>query len=774
MNLFKSRTLRFTIWAMVLLLVGLVAAISLLSYLIFSKQVRDERVHTNLALLKEINRKFELVIGSVDRNLIDLLQNDTVRKFLEYEDSGQEIELKTQTLIDRTLNANDSILSIELYSYVRSKLIPGVAMTDALPPNSQWVNEFKNYTGYSLWLPTHKMEISISSFPIFRNVVTFIRTYPLIHPVGYRKGAIAVHLKEEELYKLLQNLDDRGNNADETFLLDAQGRVILHQDIAMLSRSIAELPSIAPIFQGAKEGHYSTRIEGKENSVYYITAETTGWKFVRIVPSLQQNKPLVYIRNLLAIVAGVLSLIAIISVVFVGHWTLRPVHRFLQNMSREAKLTGVRKLNIAGGARNEFVDLETMIGDVLKESEEMHVHMKESRHAMKWRLLMDLLTHYRTNYAEIQSYLGYMGISLEAACYRVMILEFDDRSTIESVRDLQLYGYALANVAEELTRSECRGVAIELGDGTCAVILCMDEVNNENETALRAVALAELIKHMVKKYFKRTVSVGIGSEAESLHKLHQSFQHAGELLKYKLVMGPDAVITKEDIGEQQTGESHQLFGMSDAILDSLKRGDTERMHGQIDNWFEAMKASKVPPDWMKQMNVQFAMKATFVAEEIHPDLAAYAQEFRWYERLSAAENLEEIKKLLNRIMDGWIGMIKEKRSHGGDRTDLIEKVIAFIDEHYGRSDLSLNVLADQFAVSLFHLSRTFKEQTARNFIDYVVDIRMLKAKELLLTTEDKIKDIADTVGYANVNSFIRIFKRVTGLTPKEYRDRKQE
>jgi two-component system response regulator YesN len=84
------------------------------------------------------------------------------------------------------------------------------------------------------------------------------------------------------------------------------------------------------------------------------------------------------------------------------------------------------------------------------------------------------------------------------------------------------------------------------------------------------------------------------------------------------------------------------------------------------------------------------------------------------------------------------------------------------------------VLADQFAVSLFHLSRTFKEQTARNFIDYVVDIRMLKAKELLLTTEDKIKDIADTVGYANVNSFIRLFKRVTGLTPKEYRDRKQE
>jgi AraC-like DNA-binding protein len=66
------------------------------------------------------------------------------------------------------------------------------------------------------------------------------------------------------------------------------------------------------------------------------------------------------------------------------------------------------------------------------------------------------------------------------------------------------------------------------------------------------------------------------------------------------------------------------------------------------------------------------------------------------------------------------------------------------------------------------------EIQARNFIDYVVDIRMLKAKGILLTTEDKIKDIADTVGYANVNSFIRIFKRVTGLTPKEYRDRKQE
>jgi YesN/AraC family two-component response regulator len=64
----------------------------------------------------------------------------------------------------------------------------------------------------------------------------------------------------------------------------------------------------------------------------------------------------------------------------------------------------------------------------------------------------------------------------------------------------------------------------------------------------------------------------------------------------------------------------------------------------------------------------------------------------------------------------------------------------------------------------------FKDYTGGNFIDYLMEIRICKSKELLAETNGKIRDIAEAVGYANVNSFTRIFKKMTGLTPSEYRE----
>ncbi|RKN80506.1 AraC family transcriptional regulator [Paenibacillus ginsengarvi] len=111
---------------------------------------------------------------------------------------------------------------------------------------------------------------------------------------------------------------------------------------------------------------------------------------------------------------------------------------------------------------------------------------------------------------------------------------------------------------------------------------------------------------------------------------------------------------------------------------------------------------------------------------------------------------------------------EDKRS-GLERHEVVGRMLVFIQEHYGRSDLSLNLLSEQFKMSLYHLSRIFKEQTGGNFIDYVMGLRMERAKSLLRESGMKIREIAEEVGYTNLNSFVRIFKKTTGFTPTEYR-----
>lgn len=84
-------------------------------------------------------------------------------------------------------------------------------------------------------------------------------------------------------------------------------------------------------------------------------------------------------------------------------------------------------------------------------------------------------------------------------------------------------------------------------------------------------------------------------------------------------------------------------------------------------------------------------------------------------------------------------------------------------------DLSLIVLAELVNLNPSYLSRLFKSHTKINLYDYILDMRMLKAKDMLLKSGDKIQDIAIAVGYESAPSFTRAFRKYTGKTPTDYR-----
>ncbi len=95
-------------------------------------------------------------------------------------------------------------------------------------------------------------------------------------------------------------------------------------------------------------------------------------------------------------------------------------------------------------------------------------------------------------------------------------------------------------------------------------------------------------------------------------------------------------------------------------------------------------------------------------------------------------------------------------------------LIAFVQKNYTEK-ISLSMLAKEFHLSEKYLSWYFKEHFSISFMQYVVHLRMLKAKDMLVTTADSITDVAMSCGYPSVNLFIRNFKETYGITPLQYR-----
>lgn len=97
--------------------------------------------------------------------------------------------------------------------------------------------------------------------------------------------------------------------------------------------------------------------------------------------------------------------------------------------------------------------------------------------------------------------------------------------------------------------------------------------------------------------------------------------------------------------------------------------------------------------------------------------------------------------------------------------------IKFIDNNYCENDLSLDEVSKRFCLSSSYLSKLIKEETGLSFVDYLTSIRIRKATSIMDDPTVKIYQVAELVGYSNQHYFCKAFKKVTGLSPTEYRSR---
>jgi two-component system response regulator YesN len=92
----------------------------------------------------------------------------------------------------------------------------------------------------------------------------------------------------------------------------------------------------------------------------------------------------------------------------------------------------------------------------------------------------------------------------------------------------------------------------------------------------------------------------------------------------------------------------------------------------------------------------------------------------------------------------------------------------YIQEHYSEQ-IKLEDVANKVYLSPSYFSNIFKKETGQNFTDFLVDYRMQEAKELLRNADLSVNEIADRVGYVEQRYFSKLFKKVVGIKPTEYR-----
>lgn len=161
----------------------------------------------------------------------------------------------------------------------------------------------------------------------------------------------------------------------------------------------------------------------------------------------------------------------------------------------------------------------------------------------------------------------------------------------------------------------------------------------------------------------------------------------------------------------------------------------------------------------------FFRTAFFVPYAIDPGYSKNILSFTAnIEEMKTFSELEEVLSSNIAEISAGIRQMKEYKT----KSYRMNNIMKYVDENFTR-DISLQEVAEYANLSVGYLSNYFKTEAGMNFVEYITYRRMERAKELLVSTNDKVYHIAEQVGYTNSQYFTTLFKKQIGVTPAEYR-----
>lgn len=140
----------------------------------------------------------------------------------------------------------------------------------------------------------------------------------------------------------------------------------------------------------------------------------------------------------------------------------------------------------------------------------------------------------------------------------------------------------------------------------------------------------------------------------------------------------------------------------------------------------------------------------------------------WLAQLFLHSQADEMQATVEQAATTLCERVRSSRkSHA---SQLADQIMDFLQQEYTNSELTLSYVADHFHITSSYLSTFFKENVGDTFLNTLTRLRVERAKELIRTTHLPMVEIAAQVGYTSGNTFTRIFKKVEGITPSQYRE----
>ena len=401
---------------------------------------------------------------------------------------------------------------------------------------------------------------------------------------------------------------------------------------------------------------------------------------------------------------------------------------------------------------NDQLDQERLEQERLKK---LQAQVEENRATLRERLLFKLIVGAVTQDGIVEE--GQMlGLDLVARYYLVSILKIELQDCTEQYE----YDEFKQTQGEILSLIEINPDAYALKRDWGDLVLIMKGNTPEFLEEEREFLLAEINQTLEGTQFK--VTIGNGEIKHQVTEICISFVEA--LAQIQNLVGETRTALNHDF------EQAELLKLDKSAVENyLRCGAKDGCEEFFNRYLSPLGGAPLKSNLIK--NYVFADVVLAIAKLVNDlggDVEVVIPELHSMEVImSNIKTVEQLKDQLCRMITSALAY-RDGLPKGVNR-ELIHEVKEYLEQHYADPDVSLNRMAAHANLSPSHFSVVFGQEMGRTFKEYLTDIRINKAKELLRMTGLRSADIAYQVGYNDPHYFSAVFKKHTGLSPLDFR-----
>lgn len=566
---------------------------------------------------------------------------------------------------------------------------------------------------------------------------------PLNRLATNTSGVLVVNLLEKEFDNYFLGAQD----LQQAFIvMDANGYIISHSDKNELLKDGLRDERLAKIYQDDNnEGYFFEQVNGEDLLYTWSKSPKTNWLNIGINHVNNVLNTSYSLQKNMILLASIVILAGIIFTLILSTWLSKPI----RHLVRTLRLQG----NVDVQTKNEFMYLNQVFQTMQEKENELNeliqLREQDSRKLTVHHILRGDVTDDLSNLFPHPNFI-------------VAIVAIDQFSRYLSQYNQETRNYHRYLFNLHFDQHLANGIVSHSayqGEGQFSIIF---NLKDDSFTAFEKNILK--VKHMVEEFLQQSVTVGVSHLTQSTQGLQTYLAEAREMVKCRMVKGNGHIFYSE---KQPMNHEKYTYptDVERKIINFLTSNNLEGIKKELYAMNEQIRAR----DYISSDNILFIYNQLLgiCMKELRERNINTSQIFteNIYAELVEKETLEDLEKYFIQFFEKVFDFVNEPATRVDD---YYQEIINYLDQHYCK-EIDFEQMAKEIGISYSYMRKIMYDATGKSLIDHIHFKRMHHAKEMLKGSNLSIGEIAKQVGYSNPQSFSRLFRKMEGLAPSQYK-----